>query len=164
MHVMRSINDDIHTYSLIITSWKMRFTLKPSLNPVAWVPLKLSIAQIFPSVINSLIVVRQLICEIGLANVTVRDITYHTITLIHLLPMITQSLSNMFLVCLSERVEQNRRAQEGFLADKANKLFRAFTRRSLKYAQYIFHVCFTVNISHTLNFKIHMYIHLISRM
>ena len=58
MHVMRSINDDIHTYSLIITSWKMCFTLKPSLNPVAWMPLKLSIAQIFPSVINSLIAVR----------------------------------------------------------------------------------------------------------
>ena len=120
-------------------------------------PLKFSIAQIFSNAINGLIGVRLFICEIGLATVTVRDITYHTITLIHLLPMIPQSLSNMFLVCLAERVEQNRRSQEGSLVDKANKLFRTFTRRSLKYARYLFHVCFNVNISHTHNFYVHTF-------
>ena len=82
-----------------------------------------------------------IICRICIAMLTVVhiDISYHTITLLHLLPMMPQLLSNVFLISLAEGIEQNRGTQRGFFVDKADKFFHTFTSQTLKYESYIFH-------------------------
>ena len=105
MHVVGSINDDSETYYLIIMSWQRRFTLKTKCWGIE--AYKNYQCMIFPSFKNGLMTVHHLISKTGFANMTVRDTMYHKILLINLLPMIPQSLGNMFLFGLSEREEHN---------------------------------------------------------
>ena len=76
--------------------------------------------------------VHHLIYEIRFAIITMGDVMYYTISLIHLLPMTLQFLGNIPLFGLSESVEHDRRAQEGFIFYEAKKFFHAFMGQALK--------------------------------